>query len=163
MRTYKSGILREHYFGLQESPMYRNILVPLDLDQPKIWKGALSTACSLANCFGAKVTICSVVSSAEVIGSGEWIPISVEQQLFDARSRLEGLAADHKGDDALGVEVASATIAGGVIEIAERISADLIVLASHPPATRDYLLAANAIRIARRAPCSVLIARPGKA
>ena len=46
------------------------------------------------------------------------------------------------------------TIAGGVLEIAGRISADLILLASHRPALQDRLMAANAIRIARRASAS---------
>ena len=138
--------------------MYRNILVPIDLDQPASWKDALSTASSIANCFSAKITICSVVSCLEAISQGEWLPISVEQRMFDVRARLEGVvaSADVAG---CGVEVVSGTISGGVLEIAERIQADLIILASHQPAARDYLLAANAIRVARRASCSVLIAR----
>ena len=142
--------------------MYRNILVPIDLDQPASWKDALSTASSIANCFSAKITICSVVSGLETISQGEWLPIGVEQRIFEARARLVGVVAsiDLPG---CGAEVASGTISGGILEVAERIQADLIVLGSHQPAARDYLLAANAIRVARRAPCSVLIARHGKA
>jgi nucleotide-binding universal stress UspA family protein len=143
--------------------MYQNILVPVDLDQPACWSGAITTASSLAKCFGAKVTICSVVSSSEAILEGDWLPIGVEQLLFDARARLEGLVANADHDLTCGVEIALGTISGGILEIAERIAADLIVLVSHQPAARDYLLAANAIRVARRAPCSVLIARHGAA
>lgn len=139
--------------------MYRNILVPVDLDQPANWTEAIATASSLANCFSAKITICTVISDAQAIKTGEWLPISVEQALFDARARLEGLVATTNGDVSFGVEIAAGAIAAGILETAERISADLIVLASHQPAARDYLLAANAIRVARRAPCSVLIAR----
>jgi nucleotide-binding universal stress UspA family protein len=139
--------------------MYRNILVPIDLDQPASWNEALSTTSSLAKCFSAKVTVCSVVSSAEAIKAGEWLPISVEQLLFDTRARLEGAVAAASGDLSYAIEVAAGTISGGILEIAERIEADLIVLASHQPAARDYVMAANAIRVARRAPCSVLIAR----
>jgi nucleotide-binding universal stress UspA family protein len=139
--------------------MYRNILVPVDLDQPRHWESALSTASSLAECFSAKLTICSVVSDIEAIKSGEWLPISVEQLLFDVRARLEGLTTGVTGKMSCGIEVAAGTISGGILKIAERIGADLIVLVSHQPATRDYLLAANAIRVARRASCSVLIAR----
>lgn len=139
--------------------MYRNILVPVDLDQPASWTEAIATASSLANCFSAKITICTVISDAQAIKTGEWLPISVEQTLFDVRARLEGLVATTNGDVSFGVEIAAGAIAAGILEIAERISADLIVLVSHQPAARDYLLAANAIRVARRAPCSVLIAR----
>ena len=143
--------------------MYRDILVPIDLDEPASWQGALSTASTIAACFSAKVTICSVVSDVDAISKGEWLPISIEQRLFDVRARLEGLVASSDLGPGYGVEVASGTISGGILEIAGRIHADLIVLASHQPAARDYVLAANAIRVARRAPCSVLIARHERA
>lgn len=143
--------------------MYRNILVPVDLDQPEHGEEALMIASSLAECFSGRITICSVVSVAEAIKTGEWLPISVEQHLFDARARLEGIAAKFNDKVSCSVEVAAGTIAGGVLEIAERIEADLIVLVSHRPAMRDHVRAANAVRVARRACCSVLIARPGGA
>lgn len=143
--------------------MYRNILVPVDLDHSASSNEAIATASSLARCFDAKIAVCSVVSDVEAIKAGEWLPISFEQLLFDARTRLEGLVSNVEGGTNFGVEVAAGTISSGILEIAERISADLIVLASHQPASRDYLLAANAIRVARRASCSVLIARHHRA
>jgi nucleotide-binding universal stress UspA family protein len=143
--------------------MYRNILVPVDLDHPADWREALSAARSLAKCYSAKVTICSIVSDAHAIMHGEWLPISFEQLLFDTRARLEALASEVKADVNCAVEVASGTIFGGILEVANRISADLIVIGSHRPGARDYVLAANAIRVAKRSPCSVLIARHGAA
>ena len=86
-------------------------------------------------------------------------PISVEQLLFDAKARLEGLAASPADEPSRNVETAAGTIAGGVLEIAARTKADLALLVSHRPAAGDHPIAANAIRIARRASCSVLIAR----
>jgi hypothetical protein len=50
-------------------------------------------------------------------------------------------------------------VCGGVLEVARRVQADLIVLASHVPELKDYLLSANAARVARRAACSVLVVR----
>lgn len=138
--------------------MYRNILVPIDLDEPGSWAGPLATAQSIAKCFSARVTLCTVVSDVQAIERGEWLPISVEQLLFDARARLEGIAASIDEPEC-GIEIAAGTIAGGVLEVAQRIGADLIVSASHQPGKRDHVIAANAIRIARRASCSVLIAR----
>ena len=139
--------------------MYRNILVPVDLDQPASWSKVILTATALAKCFEATMTICSVVSNSKVIMKGEWLPIGVEQLLFDARARLEGLIVEFDHGLDCDVEVAAGTISGGILEIAERIGADLIVLVSHLPAMRDHILAANAIRVARHARCSVLIAR----
>jgi nucleotide-binding universal stress UspA family protein len=143
--------------------MYQSILVPVDLGRPESWKVALSTVLPLAECFDADITICSVVSDIESLTSGEWLPISVEQMLFDARAKLEGLAASAPGDRKWAVEVTAGSVASGILEIAERMDADLIVLVSHQPAILDYLRAANAIRVAGRAKCSVLLARKGKA
>ena len=46
-----------------------------------------------------------------------------------------------------------------IIRIAERAEADLIVLASHRPEMKDYLIGANAASVARHARCSVLVVR----
>ena len=41
----------------------------------------------------------------------------------------------------------------------EAIKADLIVMGSHRPELRDYLLGPNAARVVRHAPCSVVVVR----
>jgi len=44
-------------------------------------------------------------------------------------------------------------------EYAEEIGADLIIVGSHRPEFKDYLLGATAARIVRHAPCSVHVLR----
>lgn len=139
--------------------MYRNILVPVDLDQPASWQDALSAVVPLARCMEAEVTICTVVSDFDSLKAGEWLPICVRENLDEARARLNGLVASANAERKWGVEVTGGTVAGGILEIAERMAADLIVLVSDKPTTRDFLSASNAVRVARRASCSVLIAR----
>jgi nucleotide-binding universal stress UspA family protein len=141
--------------------MYRSILVPIDLDVPESWEKTISTASSLVKCFEAEATICSIVSDKGAISGGEWMPISVEHLLFDARARLEGLVARARCDRNWKIEVTAGTVAAGILEIAERVEADLILLVSHQPSIIDHLHAATAVRVASRAPCSVLIARKG--
>ena len=141
--------------------MYSNILVAVDADDPAESAQALATASTLANCFASKLTICSVVRGATALAEGDWMPISYEQLLFAARSKLDAIAHSMGQATAPDVEVGTGTICGGVLEVAERISPDLIVLASHEPGALDHVHQANAARIARRAPCSVLIVRAG--
>ena len=50
-------------------------------------------------------------------------------------------------------------IGGGILHLAEQLEADLIVLASHRPEMRDWLIGANAARVVRHARCSVLVVR----
>jgi len=52
-----------------------------------------------------------------------------------------------------------ASIYAEILAVAEEANADLIVIGSHRPAMKDYLLGTNASRVMRHARCSVLVAR----
>lgn len=138
--------------------MYKNILVAVDTDEPASWADALPVAARLARCFSARLTLCSVVRDVEAELKAEWSPIGYREMLELARVRLLELASTLPGL-AANVEVGTGTVCRGVLAVAERVQADLIVLASHVPELKDYLLSANAARVARRAPCSVLVVR----
>ena len=51
------------------------------------------------------------------------------------------------------------TVYEEVLRVAGEIDADLIVMASHRPELRDYLLGPNAARVVRHAAMSVLVVR----
>ncbi len=46
-----------------------------------------------------------------------------------------------------------------ILKAAAESDCDLIVVASHRPALKDYLLGPNAARVVRHANCSVLVVR----
>jgi nucleotide-binding universal stress UspA family protein len=138
--------------------MYSNILIAVDMDQPApSLERTLADASALARCFSARATLCTVVRDAEAEIQAEWSAIGYREMLELARVRLREIASGL--DLPVGVEVGTGTVCGGILEVAERIGADLIVLASHRPGMKDHLIAANAARVARRAACSVLIVR----
>lgn len=138
--------------------MYSNILIAVDLDQPAAsLEGTLAVASALARCFSACATLCTVVRNVEAGIQAEWSAIGYREMLELAQVRLHEIASGI--DLPLGIEVGTGTICGGILEAAERVGADLIVLASHEPGMKDYLIAANAARVARRSACSVLIVR----
>jgi nucleotide-binding universal stress UspA family protein len=56
--------------------------------------------------------------------------------------------------------VGTGSASRGILQLAEQVEADLIVLASHRPEMRDWLIGANASRVVRHARCSVLVVRP---
>ena len=138
--------------------MYSSILVAVDLDHPESWANALPVACALGRSFSARLTLCTVVRDAEAAVEAQWSAIGYRQMLDVARARL-GELASAAAEAGAGVDVGTGTICRGILDVAGRAGADLIVLASHRPGVRDYLLAANAVRVARRAPCSVLVVR----
>jgi nucleotide-binding universal stress UspA family protein len=52
----------------------------------------------------------------------------------------------------------AANIYKEILGVAEKAEADLVVVGSHRPAMKDYLLGANAGCVVRHARCSVLVA-----
>jgi universal stress protein F len=137
--------------------MYDNILIAIDLDQPESWAKALPTSLALARCFGARLTLCSVVPDTEAELEAEWSASGYREMIAVADAKLKALAAEHDIDAA--TQVGTGPIWGGIVDTAERIGADLIILASHRPQMKDYLLGANASRVVRHAACSVLVVR----
>jgi len=138
--------------------MYSSILVAVDLDQPDSWAKSLPTAVALARCFAARLSLCSVVRDEKATLAAQWSAIAYREMLDVARAKLATLA-DTVADLDVGTEVATGTVRGGILEAAVRVEADLIVLSSHRPEMKDYLLGANASRVVRSADCSVLVVR----
>ena len=61
---------------------------------------------------------------------------------------------------AIGILVThGASIYAEISGVAEEAEADLVVVGSHRPAMKDYLLGTNAARVVRHVRCSVLVAR----
>ena len=55
--------------------------------------------------------------------------------------------------------VGHGTIYEEILRAANELGCDVIILASHRPELKDYLLGPNAARVARHAACSVMIVR----
>lgn len=142
--------------------MYKRILLAVDLDAPDSRIDALPTAVALARCFSAELTLCTVVRDVEAALETEWSSIGYRQILDVAKARLAALASQIP-DLVAGTEIGTGSICAGILEAAARRSADLIVLASHRHELSDYLLGANAARVVRHAPCSVLVVRSSPA
>lgn len=139
--------------------MYRSILVPVDLDHPSSWEKALPTAVALCKSFGAKLSLATVVPERAVMLESQWSPIAYREMMETARAKLGSLAATVEGAGEVSHHVECGGIYATILSIGELVGADLIVLSSHRPAMRDYLLGANASRVVRHAKCSVFVVR----
>ena len=137
--------------------MYKSILMAADPDAPGSWAKALPVSLALARCFGSRLTLCAVVPDTEAVIEAEWSAAGYREMIEVAKAKLISLAED--ADIDIATVVGTGSIWSGIIDSAERVGADLIVLASHKPAMKDYLLGANASRVVRGAPCSVLVVR----
>ena len=138
--------------------MYSRILIPVDLDEPSSWSKAVPVAQTMGTAFSASVTLCTIVPDSVAVIEAQWSRLSLQALLNKASARLS-LLANELGGEEIAKQVGTGNIASGILSIAEKIDADLIVLSSHRPEMRDWLLGANASRVVRHASCSVLVVR----
>ena len=139
--------------------MYSSILVPIDLDEPSSWRKSVPTALAIGKCFGVKMALIHVVSDELLAVEAEWSGLALRRILDTARARLGLLADGLKAETEIEIHVATGRVYRGVLDVAEQVGADLIVMASHRPEMKDFLIGENAERVVRHARCSVLVVR----
>lgn len=141
--------------------MYTTILVPVDLRQESSWRPALPIAIDQARRYGARLHLMTVVPDITLTLAAAHIPKEANRRVVeDARRRLEAFAGEQVPPELQpAVEVRQGSVYGEILDHARKIDADLIVMASHRPELRDYLIGPNAARVVRHAPCSVLVVR----
>jgi nucleotide-binding universal stress UspA family protein len=143
--------------------MYKKILIPIDLADAEAAKPAVKTAMMMAEQSGGTIRYVNVLPLTPVM-LAEYVPPDFEVQ---QRKAAEDALAVVVKETALAPErVSSAVRQGGIyqeiLEEANAIGADLIVMSSHRPqrhAVRTYFLGSNTGHVVRYAKCSVLVVR----
>ena len=143
--------------------MYKHILVPVDLSDPELAKPALATAVMMVSQSGGSVRLINIMPLTPVM-LAEYVPADFEAQ--QRRSAEEALAIVAKETGLDPARVSLVVRQGGIyqeiLEEANAMKADLIVMTSHRPqrpAVRTYFLGSNAGHVVRYAKCSVLVVR----
>jgi nucleotide-binding universal stress UspA family protein len=143
--------------------MYKCILVPVDLADTDLAKPAIQAAVMLANIGNSTVRVINVLPLTPVM-LAEYVPPDFEAQQRNASEEAIAIIAKETG---LAPPRVSSTVRQGgihqeILEEANAISADLIVMSSHRPSKpgiRTYFLGSNAGHVVRYAKCSVLVVR----
>jgi nucleotide-binding universal stress UspA family protein len=141
--------------------VFKDILFTVDLEHADSWRPALPVALEEAKRSGARLHVLSVVPEVAVPALMQTGPFDYEAQLVPkAQAALEEFVRERVPAE-LPVHpiVAYGSVYKEILRVAAAIPADLIVLAAHRPQPGDFLIGSNAERVARRAPCSVLLVR----
>jgi nucleotide-binding universal stress UspA family protein len=141
--------------------MYKSILVAIDLSDDTSWRKPLVSGAELARKFGASLHVLTVVREVEAILQAKSAPLAYDLIATDLESQLAALIRRVDASD-LHPKILVAhgpSIYAEILGVAEEAGADLIVVGSHRPVMKDYLLGTNASRVMRHARCSVLVAR----
>ena len=141
--------------------MYQKILVPVDLSDKHSWRKALPTAITLCESYDASLIVMTVIPDIGMPMIGQYLP-------QDFSSRVKQQVAGHlkafvQAQIPPGIEVQQHIAAGKIYEkivnTAAKIDVDLIIMGSHHPELKDYLLGPNAARVVRHAKTSVMVVR----
>ena len=140
--------------------MFKKILVPIDLTEPEFSKPAVDAAVELALASGGEVRIVNVLPMTPVM-LAEYVPADFDTQQRQSSEEAVAKLANESGLDStrLTTVIRQGGIYHEVLEEAEMMEADLIVLVSHRPALKTYFLGSNAGHVVRYATCSVLVVR----
>jgi len=140
--------------------MYSNTLVPLDTNQrDDYWlKAPLEIAVEMSGS-GTGIHLMSAIPLRWLEG---FYPNIYRHELAEeTKKKLETIAKkDCLNDRRVDICVEEGgAISSDILKVADDLSVDAIVMASHMPMLRDYVLGSHAAHVALHVPCSVFVAR----
>jgi len=136
--------------------MYKNILIPTFMDDEDRLKTAVSSARLLLSS-GGKITLLNVVEEVPMYVE-TYIPSAVLAGNADEVTGLLKEVAKKLGDD---IEAKAVLGHAGrtILDEAQKMNADCIIISSHRPGLTDYFLGSTSGRVVRHATCPVLVLR----
>ncbi len=141
--------------------MFKDILLPIDLGDVESSRKAVSTAIELSRTEDARLHLLCVVPGYSMSIVSQYFPEGFEEtSLAEAAKQLgDFIAKNVPAEITSAAIVASGTVYKEILRVAGEIGCDIIVMASHRPELKDYLLGPNAARVVRHSHCSVLVVR----
>lgn len=134
----------------------KKILVAVDVARDGGNDAVMRTARELSDAMGGELILLHVVEPLPGYIHAQIPNEALAQRLFEIEKELKDLAERYKTSELVIREGAAST---EILEYADSIHADLIVLHSHDPGISDYFLGSVAGRVVRHAHCSVHVVR----
>jgi nucleotide-binding universal stress UspA family protein len=104
--------------------------------------------------------VITVVRELSAMFEGVRFEFQLERLISDAREKLAQIVAEFETHGlVVNQRVLFGSIGAEIRSAATEAGADLLVMASHRPEMRDYLIGPNAAYVAQNATCSVLVLR----
>ncbi len=141
--------------------MFKEILLCVDMQDKVSTAKAMDLCIELAESMGSTLHILTVVPDFGFPVVGQYFPDDAEDKIIEGAKQQLAELIDKAVPESINARhiVAQGSIYDQILGMAERVNADLIVLTSHRPELKDYLLGPNAARVVRHANCSVTVVR----
>lgn len=140
--------------------IYPRILVPIDTSfETDYWvKAPLQQAVEMAQKPDGLIHVISVIPRNLL--DGYYPNLHSQEIALEMKGRLDAIVAKHcPADLNVVTSVAEGGICPEILRVAREVTADVIVMASHGPLFKDYILGSNSTHVALHAPCSVFVIR----
>ncbi|PWR01561.1 universal stress protein [Meridianimarinicoccus roseus] len=139
------------------------VLCALDVSQPEHEAPVLRRAAQMAQLDEARLDVMTVLPDYGTSMVGSYFQkdfhAKAEAQTRQALSDLVEKVLGAEANARVRHVVSTGTVYEQVLQVAKVDKATLIVIGSHRPALRDYLLGPNASRVVRHSDCSVFVVR----
>jgi universal stress protein F len=136
--------------------MYKTILIPVDLGHTEAVSKMIDVARKLGDS-NARIALCNVLWDIP-----EYVLVELPQEIGtkaeeEAEAGLTEIAAKNGLDP--DIHIVHEQPAGAIMGLAEKLGAELIVVASHKPGLQDLFIGSTAARIVSHAKCCVHVIR----
>lgn len=135
--------------------MYQTILIPVALDHEGLLDRKIDIARKLL-AGGGRITLLTVLENVPGFVS-EFVTVKSDNHITAMVGERLGKVVGDAPD--MGYEVLLGKPGVMISRFAKENAIELIIVGSHEPGVEDYFLGSTAARVARRAPCSVMIVR----
>lgn len=143
--------------------MSTSILCAVDISDTSVDRPVLETAYKLAQADGARLDVITVVPDFGMSVVGQYFDKGYhDKAVAKTREILNKFVIDTIGADAnaqMRHIIATGKAYEEILHAAREAGSDLIVIGSHKPDLKDYLLGPNAARVVRHSDCSVYVVR----
>ena len=136
--------------------MFKTILVPIEIGNASDATNTINIAAANGN-EDTRIILLNVVEEIPEWAAVELPPGLKEKSFKTSQQELSNIASAASVKTEMEVRVGHPYHT--IIEVAEEKGAELIVITSHQPGLRDYLLGSTAAKVVRHAHCSVLVLR----
>lgn len=138
--------------------MFKTVLIAVDVAQPEDTRALLEAAGRMTEGWDCACHVATVIPNVGMAIVGSYFEPGFERESQAAAGQELAAAVSASGLKAA-EHVLSGRIYDGIITLANRIGADMILIGAHQPGLGDYLLGSNAARIVRHARQSVMVIR----
>ena len=144
--------------------MYKNILYPIDIVAQEAWEDSLPIVKEYVKAFDAKLHIMASIPDHGMSLVSQFFPKDqLKKVVTKTQKELRKFVEENLQEE--GINIGKIIVKQGgsvyqsIIDVADSIKADLIMVSASNPKLKDYLLGPNSAKVVRHSRSSVLVMR----